>query len=161
MTYLLDTNIFIESKNRYYGFDIAPGFWEWLNIVMTNGDINSIKNVYDELMKGKDEDLLTWINSRKGFFLDIDENTLKYAKDLSIWAENQNYKQHAINTFWQSADLFLVAHAKAHGFVVVTLEKPEPNRKSRIKIPEACQHLKVEYCNTFDMMRSLKAKLIL
>ena len=43
MTYLLDTNIFIESKNRYYGFDIAPGFWEWLNIVMTNGDINSIK----------------------------------------------------------------------------------------------------------------------
>lgn len=43
MKYLLDTNIFIESKNRYYGFDIAPGFWEWLNRAMTNGDINSIK----------------------------------------------------------------------------------------------------------------------
>lgn len=110
-------------------------------------------------MNGNDKDLLTWIKFRKGFFLDIDENTLKYVKDLSTWAGDQHYKQHAINTFRQSADLFLVAYAKAHGFVVVTLEKPEPNRKSRIKIPEACQHLKVEYCNTFDMMRSLNAKL--
>lgn len=101
MKYLLDTNIFIESKNRYYGFDIAPGFWEWLNRAMTNGDINSIKNVYDELMNGNDKDLLTWIKFRKGFFLDIDENTLKYVKDLSTWAGDQHYKQHAINTFRQ------------------------------------------------------------
>ena len=28
--YLLDTNVFIEAKNRYYSFDLAPGFWEWL-----------------------------------------------------------------------------------------------------------------------------------
>ena len=25
--YLLDANPFIEAKNRYYGFDICPGFW--------------------------------------------------------------------------------------------------------------------------------------
>ena len=29
--YLLDTNVFIEAKNRYYAFDIAPGFWTWLD----------------------------------------------------------------------------------------------------------------------------------
>lgn len=29
--YLLDTNVFIEAKNRYYAFDLAPGFWEGLD----------------------------------------------------------------------------------------------------------------------------------
>ncbi|MBF0436614.1 MAG: DUF4411 family protein [Magnetococcales bacterium] len=24
--FLLDSNVFIEAKNRYYGFDICPGF---------------------------------------------------------------------------------------------------------------------------------------
>ena len=30
MAYLLDTNIFIQAKNEYYGFDLCPGFWDWL-----------------------------------------------------------------------------------------------------------------------------------
>ncbi|ASC73377.1 hypothetical protein XM38_043420 [Halomicronema hongdechloris C2206] len=30
MAYLLDTNIFIQAKNDYYGFDLCPGFWAWL-----------------------------------------------------------------------------------------------------------------------------------
>ena len=25
--FVLDTNTLIEAKNRYYGFDICPGFW--------------------------------------------------------------------------------------------------------------------------------------
>ncbi|MCG7301294.1 DUF4411 family protein [Brevibacterium ravenspurgense] len=29
--YLLDANVLIEAKNRYYAFDIAPGFWDWLH----------------------------------------------------------------------------------------------------------------------------------
>lgn len=28
--YLIDSNVLIEAKNRYYAFDIAPGFWTWL-----------------------------------------------------------------------------------------------------------------------------------
>ncbi len=28
--YLLDANVFIDAKNRYYGFDIVPAFWDWL-----------------------------------------------------------------------------------------------------------------------------------
>lgn len=30
--FLLDANVFIEAKNRYYGFDICPGFWRWLDL---------------------------------------------------------------------------------------------------------------------------------
>jgi len=25
--YVLDSNIFIQAKNTYYGFDLCPGFW--------------------------------------------------------------------------------------------------------------------------------------
>lgn len=28
--HLVDANVLIEAKNRYYAFDIAPGFWAWL-----------------------------------------------------------------------------------------------------------------------------------
>lgn len=28
--YLLDSNVFMEAKNRYYAFDIVPGFWQAL-----------------------------------------------------------------------------------------------------------------------------------
>ena len=30
MMFLIDANVLIEAKNRYYAFDIAPGFWYWL-----------------------------------------------------------------------------------------------------------------------------------
>ena len=30
MAYLLDANVFIEAKKRWYGFDFCPSFWEWL-----------------------------------------------------------------------------------------------------------------------------------
>ena len=30
MAYLLDTNVFIQAKNLYYGFDFCPAFWDWL-----------------------------------------------------------------------------------------------------------------------------------
>jgi hypothetical protein len=26
--YVVDANVLIEAKNRYYAFDLAPGFWE-------------------------------------------------------------------------------------------------------------------------------------
>lgn len=27
MTYLLDSNVFIQAKNLHYGFDFCPAFW--------------------------------------------------------------------------------------------------------------------------------------
>ena len=30
MAYLLDADAFIRAKNLHYGFEICPGFWDWL-----------------------------------------------------------------------------------------------------------------------------------
>jgi hypothetical protein len=31
MACLLDTSVFIEAKNRHYGFDFCPAFWAGLD----------------------------------------------------------------------------------------------------------------------------------
>lgn len=30
MSYLLDANVFMDAKNRHYGLDLCPAFWDWL-----------------------------------------------------------------------------------------------------------------------------------
>ena len=42
MAYLLDTNVFIEAKNRYYSFEVCPGFWDWIVAENAAGHVFSI-----------------------------------------------------------------------------------------------------------------------
>lgn len=46
--YVVDANVLIEAKNRYYAFDLAPGFWEWLSRARAAGDVFSVEPVYDD-----------------------------------------------------------------------------------------------------------------
>jgi len=63
MNFLLDTNVFIEAKNRYYAFDICPGFWDWMDSAC-GVKVASIVNVREELTRGDDE-LSAWAHDRK------------------------------------------------------------------------------------------------
>ena len=72
--YLLDTDVFIRSKNQHYGFDICPGFWNWIDREHALGRVFSIEKVYSELLLGKDE-LSIWVKQRKGMFLKPDQPT--------------------------------------------------------------------------------------
>ena len=68
MAYLLDANTFIQAKNEYYGFDICPGYWDWLERENTAGNVFSIDRIGDELKQGNDQ-LATWASARgKSFF---------------------------------------------------------------------------------------------
>ena len=49
MKYLVDANVLIEAKNRYYAFDITPGFWKWLNQAHTQGTVSSRVNTFEML----------------------------------------------------------------------------------------------------------------
>lgn len=59
-TFLLDTNVFIEPKNRFYPFDIVPGYWDLLEKELGGDSVQSIMKVYDEIANGGDE-LSRWI----------------------------------------------------------------------------------------------------
>ncbi len=160
MAYLLDSNVFIEAKNAYYGFDFVPAFWEWLDVEHANGNVFSIDNVRDELLEGQDE-LSDWAKARgREFFLPLDEAVLASLSMIATWARSGDYEEIAVNAFLKDTDYYLVAHAHAHGFDVVTLEIPSASTR-KIKIPDACNAHKVNWINTFKLLPAIKARFVL
>jgi hypothetical protein len=160
MTYLLAANVFIQAKNLHYGLDFCPAFWDWLVIQNSEGRVVSIEKVEDELAAGADE-LTKWAAERgPGFFIRPEAAFLSALRSVSTWATGQGYEPSAVNTFLQSADYYLVAHALAYGQTVVTHEVASTSLK-RIKIPDACIGLGIKCMNTFEMLRRERARFVL
>ncbi len=157
--YLLDANVLIEAKNRYYAFDIAPGFWTWLEKAHAQGLACNIKAVRNEILGGNDE-LADWTNQNPGFFRTLDQGTTRHFAPLTNWAQSRNFTPAAIAAFTgNAADYQLVAYAREHQYTLVTHERPAPNTKGRILIPDACIALDVGYTDTFKMLRATGAQL--
>lgn len=160
MPYLLDANVFIQAKNLFYGFDFCPAFWDWIDRENAAGKVFSIEKVGDELQAGAD-DLADWAASKgPGFFRPSEPNILPALATVSAWATGQNYEPVAVNTFLQVADYYLVAHALAHSFTIVTHEVPG-NSLKKIKIPNACIALGIKVVNVYDMLRHERARFVL
>jgi hypothetical protein len=160
MAYLLDANIFIEAKNRHYGMDFCPAFWEWLVQQNKACNVFSIEKVADELAAG-DDDLSKWAVQRgTDFFLPPDDNVLGALQQVSQWVIAQQYAPAAFSTFFQVADYYLVAHALGHNHIVVTHEVPI-NGTRKVKIPNVCIGLKIKFMNPYEMLRLERARFIL
>jgi predicted nucleic acid-binding protein len=160
MAYLLDANVFIQAKNLHYGFDFCPAFWDWLDLANQQGQVFSIEKVFDELIAGNDE-LAKWAEQHADvFFLQPDAKVLAAFGQVSQWVSTQGYEQSAISTFFQIADYYLVAHALAHHFIVVTHEVPAGTKK-RVKIPDICIGLDIRHMTPYEMLRREGARFVL
>ena len=160
MAYLLDSNVFIQGRKLHYGFDICPGFWEWLGRENATGRVRSIEQVGTELSAGTDE-LATWASSLgDDFFLPADGAMLPALGSVSQWVTTRNYTPAAVSTFLQVADYYLVARALAHGDVVVTHEVASQGQR-KVKIPDVCIGLGVRFMNPFDMLRTEGVRFVL
>lgn len=154
MPYLLDTNIFIRCKNEM-PMDIYHGFWQRLAELAQQGHIHSSVKVKEEINKGNDN-LKQWCidNLPKGFFLPFDSYS-EYGT-LMTWANTSPvFSTAAKQEFATVADAFIVATAASLGMKVVTFETSDPNCKKRVKIPDACIALGVEYCSLNDVLHEL------
>ncbi|MDZ4158847.1 MAG: DUF4411 family protein, partial [Anaerolineaceae bacterium] len=72
---------------------------------------------------------------------------------------------HWIRDFLSGADPWVIAQAKAHNLIVVTMEghkateevdKSTKRIRGRIKIPNMCGHFGVKWITTFDLLRTQK-----
>ena len=63
MMYLLDANVLIDAKNRYFAFDIVPAFWNWLAAQHLAKKVFIVQAVCDELIAGADE-LADWVKAQ-------------------------------------------------------------------------------------------------
>lgn len=156
IAFLLDANVFIEASRRYYGFDIVPSFWNWLDQKQSNEDIASITSIYDELVNGNDE-LAEWVKERKGsgWWLEVtDRETQETYREVVAWVmAHPNFKPEAKDEFLAGADPWLIAEAKVLGVTVVTHEKLDLNAKKKVYIPVVCEHFGITYLDTFQMIR--------
>lgn len=159
-SYLLDANVFIEAKDKYYDFDVCPGFWDWLDAQREAARVLSIERVGTELNM-RDDRLAGWAEARgTTLFLPPDEDVITSLQAVANWATQSGYTPAAISQFLQKADSSLVAHAHAHQHIVVTHEVIE-GKKHKIKIPAACVAMKVQCMNPFEMLRLEHATFVL
>ncbi len=139
--------------------DVVPGFWAKVSELAKKGTICSIDKVKHEIYNNEDA-LQQWCmeNLPNDFFKSTGDIVESYA-EVVRWAysHNHHYKEAALDEFLSNdmADAWLVAYAYAHGHVIVTQEVPEPARKTKIKIPDACDPFHVRYIDRIALFREL------
>lgn len=161
--FVLDSSVFIEAHKRYYAFDIAPTFWEKLAELAKDGKLCSIDRVKNELTK-KDDELKQWIkNSFDSYFHSTKDDKILIAyRELMEWSSsNKQFNEEAKREFATAdiADAWLIAYAKVNKCVVATEERLNIKIQRRIPIPNVCKEFKIEYVDTFQMLRQLEIRL--
>jgi hypothetical protein len=159
--YVVDSNFFIQAHRVNYSLDVAFSFWNKVKQLAEEGKIISIDKVKNEIFD-KNDALEEWckLNLREDFFKNSTQVMEAYGL-VSAWAisKSDHYMQNALNEFLNAdeADAFIVAYALVDhdNRIIVTQETSEPNRKNKVKIPDACNALNVQFVNTMDMFRQL------
>lgn len=159
MTWLLDTNIFVQAARREYGLDFCPAFWEWLIDANARGRVQSLDKVLAELVPG--DDVSEWAAARgHDFFLPLEPTDAPSLSQVAAWARSGHFTAAAATEFLSIADSQLVAVAHARKLTLVTHEVPS-NSKQRIKVPTACVALGVVYASPYEMLRRERARFVL
>ena len=161
--YVLDANAFIEAKNRYYGLDICPGFWDALVAQHDAKRVFSIDRIRAELAD-QDDEIKDWIENQ------APETFFKKTEDQAVIAEFQKlvgwvystdqFADSAKSEFAAVADGWVIAYAAVNKLVVVTHEEFAPAARRKVPMPNVCVEFDVEYVNTFEMLRSLDERFV-
>jgi len=104
-TYVLDANVFIEAKRRYYGFDLCPGFWDCLQHHSKSRLLLSIDRVKNEL--GGEDELSDWIKRTAPDIFESTKtaNVVQCYDEIINWIDTENqFQAAAIEEFAGIAD---------------------------------------------------------
>jgi hypothetical protein len=167
MKYVVDSNFFIQAHRQTYPLDVALTYWLKIKELAEKGIIISIDKVKDEILIhssniDKQDELEKWCHKYlPETFFKASSPFIKEYQSVLNWAfsKKSHFKDIALNEFLEAdeADAFLVAFAlqDIENFTIVTYERSDINRKSKIKIPEPCNDLMVKYINPIEMFRAL------
>ena len=132
--------------------DFCRAFWSWLDKQRSAENVFSIERVGGELRAGTN-DLASWVEKRvRTSFSDQRKHRSEPPGNEPVVHQRfvrSGGGQHAP----PSGDYYLVAHAHAKAFTVVTHEIAA-NSTKKIKIPDACNPLGIKCVTPYAMLRS-------
>lgn len=163
MIYLLDSNTLIEAKNRHYGMDFCPVFWDFIEKEATKTTLASIDMILEEINDYEDE-LSIWSSERKNLIFTISSDSIEIQNKFGEIAEYVNshiiYKRSEKDRFLAKADPWLIAVASIMNATVVTHEVLVPPNSTKVKIPNIANVFNVNWINPYNMIRSLGGQFI-
>lgn len=155
MAYLIDSNIFIRSKNEM-PMNLWPAFWQRMTELVNSGEVFISTKVKEEIEKGNDE-LTEWMKASapKSCFVGLDGAVMQKFGEVQAWAATKPFTDNAKNVFATVADAYLIATAAAKDMTLVTYEKSDPQSKKRVMIPDACVAIGASYCDLNSALRGM------
>jgi hypothetical protein len=152
LTYWIDTNVFVQCKDRIYPFNSDPEFWKFLSVHFDKKLIRSSEFIYRELIAGRDW-LATWVRNRKATVLNTsaDESVQKCYKIITDFIESvPKYEVQWKNEFYRGADGWLIAHAMADEKGVVVTHETE-RETGKIKVQSVCVKMGVPCIDIYKL----------
>jgi Domain of unknown function (DUF4411) len=158
--YWLDANVLIQAANDAYQFDVVPGFWEFLEEQIGNGQLCMPKEVEREL-SGRDDEVYGWVRRQPDrFIVEQDEAVQANYTAIADWVNNGPFRPEHKRGFLQKADGWLIAHARTANGAVVTRELRAGEGALQVKIPNVCDQFGVESINQGELLRRFNIRLV-
>ncbi|HEX41070.1 MAG TPA: DUF4411 family protein [Phycisphaerales bacterium] len=152
MKYCLDTNIFIEAWSKYYHMDFCSDYWRCLDEYAQQGIIFAPEEVKLEIDR-IDDNLREWLSPREHFFRPITDDVQECL--AKVFEEERHHRLVDSIRGRSKADPWVIAHALAESAVVVTKEEYAPPNSPRVKIPNVCEALGVDWIDDYGLIRRL------
>ncbi|MDJ0600396.1 MAG: DUF4411 family protein [Crocosphaera sp.] len=149
MIYIFDTNSF-RVLSHYFP-EIFPTVWEKIDLLVNNGNLISVREVYNELNRGSESFIIDWAKENKKVFVTPTPDEMMFVSQIFAVPHFQTLvtkKQRLKGT--PIADPFIIAAAKVKEGCVVTEEVFKPNAA---KIPNVCQYFNIDCTNVQGFMK--------
>lgn len=156
MIYIIDTNIirtlltYYPKKGKRY-----TEVWEKIDEKIRTGEYISTDECYNELSKqlSDQSEQFDWIRDHKKMFKNPDDRESIIIRELLLKPKmRETIHQKNILENRPSADVYIVAKAKALNGIVVTSEKAKPNSA---QLPNLCEELGVPCISYDDFMEKI------
>lgn len=148
MLYSLDTSALLDGWVRNYPPSTFRTLWTKIEDLIAKGELKAIDEVFQELSKQGDDDVVKWCKAQDNFLVVIDEQI--QIKVAEILATHPNLVDSGKGR--SGADPFVIALAEIHKCAVVTGEVAS-GKPQKPRIPDVCSARAVRCISFLQMIQ--------
>lgn len=146
--YCLDANVLIQAWQKYYNPKFCPDYWTILTELGRKEVIFIPEAVYEEITRTEDA-LSNWLKGSKIPIHKVSEPVIFHIR--TVLKEHPTLVDNTKNR--SLADPWIIAHALHTNATVVTKEeKVTALNPNKVKIPNVCDSMGIEWINDFQFV---------